>query len=233
MSVDPERDTPERLAMYTEQFDPTFVGLTGPADRLREVWKAYGVTVARQPGSGPAGGYTVHHSAFVYLIDAGGRLRAMLPFGTPADDVAHDVGVLLQEAAVAEAAEPTAIELTAPWVRRAPMAGRPGDSAATRGSSAAYVTVVNRGARPDALVSASADAADAVEIHETRSMSGMVMMSRVDRLPVAPGARLELKPGGYHLMLVGLRRPLRPGEAVALTLTFERAGPRAVRAEVR
>ena len=98
ISVDPERDTPARLRAFTEQFDRTFIGLTGPADQLAAVWKAYGVQVARRdaPGGNPPT-YAVHHSASVFLIDAAGRLRVMAPFGTPLDDVRHDIGVLLKE----------------------------------------------------------------------------------------------------------------------------------------
>ena len=98
VSVDPERDTAERLRAYTEQFDKTFLGLTGPRDQLEPVWKAYGVSVVRRdlPGSKPPT-YLVHHSASVFLIDPTGRLRVMAPFGTPVDDVLHDVRALLKE----------------------------------------------------------------------------------------------------------------------------------------
>jgi protein SCO1 len=98
VSVDPERDTAERLRAYTEQFDKTFLGLTGPRDQLEPVWKAYGVSVIRRdlPGSKPPT-YLVHHSASVFLIDPTGRLRVMAPFGTPVDDVLHDVRALLKE----------------------------------------------------------------------------------------------------------------------------------------
>jgi protein SCO1 len=98
ISVDPERDTPERLRAFTEQFDKSFVGLTAPKAQLEPVWKAYGVSVVRKdlPGSQPPT-YVVHHSASVFLIDAAGRLRVMAPFGTPSDDVLYDVRLLLKE----------------------------------------------------------------------------------------------------------------------------------------
>jgi protein SCO1/2 len=98
VSVDPERDTSPRLRAYTEQFDKTFLGLTGAADQLMLVWKAYGVSVVRRdlPGSKPPT-YLIHHSASVFLIDPAGRLRVMAPFGTPLDDVLHDVRALLKE----------------------------------------------------------------------------------------------------------------------------------------
>jgi protein SCO1/2 len=98
VSVDPERDNATRLRGFTEQFDKTFLGLTGPLDQLAPVWKAYGVSVMRRelPGSKPAS-YLIHHSASVFLIDTAGRLRVMAPFGTPSDDVLHDIRLLLKE----------------------------------------------------------------------------------------------------------------------------------------
>jgi periplasmic copper chaperone A len=143
------------------------------------------------------------------------------------------VPVILGTVAVVVAgasAQGTAIQLEKPWVRRAPVMG-PG--ASEQSKSAAYVVIRNRGTAADALVSASADAAASVEVHETRNMSGMMMMERVDRIVVPPGGRVELKPGGYHLMLIGLTRALAPGQAVTLTLVFEGAGPVTARAEVR
>ena len=142
------------------------------------------------------------------------------------------VQVILGVVAVAAAgasAQGTSIQLEKPWVRRAP--AMPGMS--EQGKSAAYVVIRNRGTAADALVSASADAAASVEVHETRNMSGMMMMERVDRIVVPPGGYVELKPGGYHLMLIGLKRPLAPGQEVTLTLVFEGAGPVTARAEVR
>ena len=98
VTVDPDRDSAARLRAYTEQFDKTFVGLTGTAEQLAAVWKAYGVSVVRRdlPGTRPPM-YLLHHSASVFLIDPGGRLRVMAPFGTPVDDVVHDVRALLKE----------------------------------------------------------------------------------------------------------------------------------------
>jgi protein SCO1/2 len=86
------------LRAYAEQFDRTFVGLTGTAEQLAAVWKAYGVSVVRRdlPGTRPPM-YLLHHSASVFLIDPAGRLRVMAPFGTPVDDVVHDIRVLLEE----------------------------------------------------------------------------------------------------------------------------------------
>ena len=98
VTVDPERDSAARLRAYTEQFDKTFVGLTGTPEQLAAVWKAYGVSVVRRdlPGTRPPM-YLLHHSASVFLVDPTGRLRVIAPFGTPVDDVVHDIRILLEE----------------------------------------------------------------------------------------------------------------------------------------
>jgi copper(I)-binding protein len=127
-------------------------------------------------------------------------------------------------------AQDATILLEKPWVRRAPAMPEAGSAAPS--TAAGYVTLRNRGPARDALLSATADVAERVELHETRNMSGM-MMERVAKVELAPGSRVELKPGSYHLMLIGLKRALTPGQTVTLTLQFERAGPITTRAEVR
>lgn len=94
VTVDPERDTPDRIRAYTRAFDATFIGLTGSAERLAQVWRAYGVTARKRMVGGSAAAYFVDHSAFVYVIDAEGHLRLMFPFGTPVEDMTHDVALL-------------------------------------------------------------------------------------------------------------------------------------------
>ena len=96
ITVDPERDSAERMRKFLAAYDPTFVGGTGAPELLADVRKAYGIQISRQPPvNGNTSVYTIHHSSFVYLIDRGGNLRAMLPFGVSVDDIAHDVKILL------------------------------------------------------------------------------------------------------------------------------------------
>lgn len=84
VSVDPERDTPARLAEYTAFFHPSIIGLTGSPERLREVAARYGAAFARQENAS-AGGYVIDHTALTYLIDGQGRLVERLPHATPPD----------------------------------------------------------------------------------------------------------------------------------------------------
>jgi copper(I)-binding protein len=142
--------------------------------------------------------------------------------------MSRGAGVLLVVMGLLNAAagDPS-IRIEDPWVRRAP--ALPG----TESKTAAYLTVWNGGEVPDFLVSATADVAASVELHWTRNMGGMMMMEPVSKIPVGPGERLALQPGGYHLMLIGLERALAPGETVTLGLRFESAGPVTVQARVR
>lgn len=96
ITVDPQRDTPEKLQNYLAAFDPAFIGLTGSPEELQPVWDAYGVyRQIRDEGS--AAGYLVDHTARVYLIDRQGRLRLTYPFGTPLADIVQDLRYLLKE----------------------------------------------------------------------------------------------------------------------------------------
>jgi protein SCO1/2 len=93
VTVDPERDTPQVLREYLANFDRSFIGITGTPAQLEAIRKAYGITATKKMQAG--GSYTMGHSSYLYFIDPQGRLRALQPFGRPADDVVHDVKALL------------------------------------------------------------------------------------------------------------------------------------------
>jgi protein SCO1/2 len=98
VTVDPERDTAPRLAAYLARFDRGFIGLSGSKQQLSAVMQAYGINAAKVPLAG-AGNYAIDHSSYLYFIDPRGMLRALMPFGRPAADIAHDARALLQEGA--------------------------------------------------------------------------------------------------------------------------------------
>jgi len=92
-------------------------------------------------------------------------------------------------------------------------------------SGGAYLTIENKGKDGDKLVAASSPIAGSVQIH-TMSMEGDVMkMREVDGVELKPASKVEMMPGhGYHLMMLGLRQPLKAGDKFPMTLTFEKAG---------
>ena len=95
ITVDPERDDAKRLGDYVTAFDKSFVGGTGSEEQLVAVRKEYGVQAAKVHREGLPDSYS--HSAFTYLIDRQGRLRALMPYGHPAADFVHDLRLLLAE----------------------------------------------------------------------------------------------------------------------------------------
>ncbi len=97
ISVDPARDTPKNLAAYTIAFSPAIRALTGSERKLRQVAKAYGSYinyVGRTPGSTT---YTVDHSLNIYVVNGGGKLVSVIPFGTPLDEVVRRIEGMLDK----------------------------------------------------------------------------------------------------------------------------------------
>jgi len=95
ITVDPERDNPQRMRQYLTAFDPSFVGGTGTPEQLAAVRRDYGISVGKKVVV--PGGYALSHSSFIYLIDRSGELRALMPFGHNAEDFVHDVRLLLKK----------------------------------------------------------------------------------------------------------------------------------------
>ena len=101
------------------------------------------------------------------------------------------------------------------WARAA-MAG---------GNSAAYMLLHNHGTEADALIGASSDVADAVEIHLSQmNADGTMEMIQQEKIDLPADGEVELKPGSYHVMFIGLKKDLAVGDEFTLTLTFEKAG---------
>ena len=97
ISVDPARDTPKHLAAYASAFSPAIRALTGSERELRQVAKAYGSYfnyIGRTPDSTT---YTVDHSVNIYVVDGGGKLVGVIPFGTPLDVVVRRIKGLLDK----------------------------------------------------------------------------------------------------------------------------------------
>jgi len=87
-----------------------------------------------------------------------------------------------------------------------------------------YLKLVNTGAVADRLLSASTPVAQSVQLHTMRMEGDVMRMREVESIEIAPHQTVELKPGGMHLMLMGLKAPLVAGQRFPLTLGFEKAG---------
>lgn len=107
------------------------------------------------------------------------------------------------------------LEIEGAWARATPPAAKTG---------AVYLTITNHGAAADRLVAAKSPAAAHAEFHAHLSDDGVMRMKALDTIVLGPGERLNLRPGGLHVMLVDLKGPLRDGARLALTLSFAGAG---------
>lgn len=108
---------------------------------------------------------------------------------------------------------------------------RPGTAGA---ETAAYMTIKAQANQADALMSASSAAANMVQVMESSTdAAGMAGMAEIDHLDIHGGETVELKPGGYHIMLMDLTKDLAVGDKVEIELTFERAGKVTIQAEVK
>jgi len=96
VTVDPQRDTQDRLASYLSLFGDDYIGLTGSEEQLELVYQAYGVYRAIDTTTQTATGYLVDHSARLYLIDQQGNLRLTYAYGAFPEDIASDVAYLLK-----------------------------------------------------------------------------------------------------------------------------------------
>jgi periplasmic copper chaperone A len=111
---------------------------------------------------------------------------------------------------------PSTIQVRDAWIRTPPNGAQ---------TAAAYATIVNRGIASDRLLGASTPAAADVAVHQSMMSGGMAHMRQMSGgLALAGSASVRLQPGGYHLMLTGLKHPLKPGERVRMVLRFQRAG---------
>lgn len=117
---------------------------------------------------------------------------------------------------------PTQFTVSDPWAR----------PVLARGTGAAYFVIENP-APADALVSATSDVAEIVELHKTVMQQGNVMqMIKMERIVIPANSKTEFKPGGSHIMLINLKRELKVGETFALTLRFENAGEKILSVKV-
>jgi len=118
--------------------------------------------------------------------------------------------------AQAEDVNAGSLKISTPWARATPKGASVGGG---------YMKVTNTGNAPDRLVGGSTNISDRFEIHEMSMDNGVMKMRGVGKgIEIKPGQTVEFKPGGYHVMFVGLKQPLTQGEPIKATLLFEKAG---------
>lgn len=133
-------------------------------------------------------------------------------------------GLIALAALTAQAQGPATVTVTDAYARAVPP-GQP--------NSAIFLTLTNGTLEPRALVAGKSPSAEVVELHTHIHEDGMMRMRRVERIDVPAGGSVSLEPGGLHLMLIGLKGNLTPGDQVDLTLSFDDGTQAQVLAPVR
>ena len=100
-------------------------------------------------------------------------------------------------------------------------------------NSAVYFVIQNHNAEADELIGAASSVADAVEIHESKMEGDVMMMNRVESVALEPSTKVEFKPGGYHVMLIGLKQDLKAGDEIEFTLQFKNSPDITMKATVK
>lgn len=117
-----------------------------------------------------------------------------------------------------------ALKIEHPWTRATPPGAKVGGG---------FLTIENSGSQPDRLLGGTTAVAGQVQVHEMSVVDGVMRMRQLaGGLEIPGNGRIELKPGSFHLMLMDLRRPLKQGERVPITLRFERSGSIEIELEV-
>lgn len=133
------------------------------------------------------------------------------------------VAALALTASLAVAQTP-AVTVHDAWVRE-PMGGR--------NMTGAFAVVENPGGTAKAIVAASSDISDKVELHEMKNENGMMRMSPVKKVDVPAHGKAELKPGSFHVMLFDVKKKISDGEKISLTFTFDDGSKVTTEAQVR
>lgn len=127
-------------------------------------------------------------------------------------------------AGVVTQAQTAAVTMRDAWVRE-PMGNR--------NTTGAFVIVENNTDKPLAIVAASSDISDKVELHEMKNDGGMMQMSPINKIPVPAHGKVELKPGSFHVMLFDMKKKPADGDKITLTLTMDDGSKVTTQAAVR
>lgn len=133
------------------------------------------------------------------------------------------IAAAISSAALADDYELGDLTLHQPWARA---------SIGRAKAGAAYLTIANGGAEVDRLIAADTPAAKRAQLHTHVMESGVMKMRPLEAAEIAPGEPVVFRPGGLHIMLMGLKAPLKEGDSFPMTLSFEKAGKIEVRVKI-
>lgn len=230
ISIDPKRDTPSVLKEYMGYFDPTFIGLTGKLDEIKNVSRKYHSSFKKH-NLKSKDEYVFGHTVSVFLIDRQGRLRGHYKIATEFKRLLKDVQTLVfappakkqVKLSKGVAAKPN-LKIEGAWVRALPP---------TVSSTVAYMNIFNKSDNADRLMGIRSPLANVTEIHESYTEGDMALMRRVEDVIIPANGVLKLEPRGLHAMMLNIKKRPQEGSKIPLILSFKNAGDVRVYAEVK
>lgn len=187
VSVDPERDTPAKMAQYVNAFGDGNLGITGELDELRKLTAGLGIFFEKQASVDES--YAVDHSSAVLVIDPAGRFHSLFSGTHVIDNFVHDLPLLMTR--TEEFRPPlvaTDVEIT--------------QAVAGSSVSAGYMSLTNNGSDVIRITRVTSPQYGTVELHTTSVENDVARMRAVGELIIRPGETVRLERGGMHLMLM-------------------------------
>jgi len=221
ISLDPERDTVEKLKEYVHYFMPNMIGLKGNKEETKRIAKNYHVNF-RKTDVDSALSYVVDHASIYFIIGKDGNLFSHLLHDVTPKEITEKVRLALKQE-VKPASDKQDITVLSPYIRETP----PGQSI-----SALFMTLQNNSDTEKSLIKVSGDIAKSIEIHQHSHKNGMMEMRKIDKVTIPANNQTALKPGGYHVMLIGLNKKLKSGNTFDLTLHFNDDSKQLIKAKV-
>ncbi|SMN12960.1 Cytochrome oxidase biogenesis protein Sco1/SenC/PrrC, putative copper metallochaperone [Bathymodiolus heckerae thiotrophic gill symbiont] len=222
VSIDPEYDTPQHLKEFMAHFNKDFIGITGSRENIDQIAELFQMkytkiaedipvefvdyrSVVKKSNARNATTNVYNHGIVLYLIDTEGDVRSLGYTGTTEKEFIANIRSLL----------PKPIKIEDFYMNQGAKNAR---------SAAAYGKITNISNAEDVLISVSSPIAKRVELHQTKVVDNFVKMMHTPNKVFKAGETLMLKPMSYHIMFMGLKKPLSEVKVVDISLKFKNAG---------
>lgn len=222
VTVDPERDSIDRLNQYVPFYDPSFIGLRGELTYTEKFAKNLGILFFKGEVQ-DNGGYDVDHGASLILIDPNGKYAGVIPAPHKQETLAADLAKVAKTAIEQGQIKPKAktnktnrnrmpLSVTDSWIRIAPPNAM---------ALAGYATFRNESQQDIIITGVKSPLFKKSLIHTTNIENGIASMNHLDQLQIQPDSQAVLAPMGTHLMLMHPAKPLNLGDIVPITIMLK------------
>lgn len=224
VSIDPERDTLPKLKEFTSYFHPNIIGVTDRPEVVLEVSDQYGALYFKEKMPDSSLGYSFLHDTAIFFISPDGKLVESLRHDAGAEKIVETIRRLLTPFAEARDNLAKRVTVSNLYVQAVPPVAS---------NTAAYMKLNNGNKNDIRLIRVSSPVCRSAELHRSVYKEGLMKMSHVDGIMIKGHENIILKPEGFHIMLIDLKKPLKIGDKVPITLNFNDGSSLTIEAKVR